>query len=250
MERVKEILSSPVFISIVIILVGIAAMGVFVLSTNNQKKSEQLPYVEYAQIGGKTIVDNKIVGDPTLTPAPDGSIPTIVPIEAPQVKVVIEEYGDFQCPACGTLYKTQLFDQVQQKYGSNVKFVFKNYPLANIHPFAFRSAEAVLAAGAQGKYWEMYNIIYQKQDSFGNPATGPNVEDLIAMAKEIKVADVPKLEKEIKNDFYRDAVRKDIDSGNRLGVTSTPTIFINGEKYKGNWSIEEISPLIDKILSN
>ena len=227
MERFKEIVLSPVFITIVIIVVGVGGLAAIVLSSKNKASSvNQQPYKEYAQIAGK-----------------EADINT-------QTKVTMEEYGDFECPACESFYQSGLVSQVQTKYGEKVKLIFRQFPLTSLHPYAFRGAEANLAAGSQGKFWEMHNKLYDTQPSFSNSdgtANGPTVDNLISMAKEIGVPDMTKFSDEMKTDAYHDAVEKDMNRGNGLGVNATPTIFLNGQKYSGNWTIDDISAVIDKI---
>lgn len=226
MERFKEIILSPITISILIILIGVGAFGFFVFKGKNVYSTPQMPYLEYSSVNNLPY---------------DGKT---------QSKVIIEEYGDFQCPACLGLYQSHMIDQVQSKYKDKVKFTFRNFPLVTVHPYAFRGAEAALAAGAQGKFWEMYNKLYQSQAQFGNPAFGPNVNDLVEMAKSTGVTDIAKFEEQVNNDEFRDAVDRDVNRGTNLGVNSTPTIYINGQVFKDNWTVDAISPVIDKIISS
>src|SRR6185369_17631925 len=113
-------------------------------------------------------------GSVSGTPPSDTPAPPITASEwskgPKDAKVTLIEYGDFQCPACGTYYP--MVKKINEEYGDKVLFVFRNFPLYTIHPNAGISAQAAEAAGLQGKYWEMYDLLFQKQDewSSSNPA--------------------------------------------------------------------------------
>src|SRR6266850_4715184 len=90
--------------------------------------------------------------------------------------ITLVEYGDYECPHCGAAYP--VIKKIQKKMGDQLRFIFKNFPLTNIHPFAESAAEAAEAAGGQGKFWEMHDAIYENQDSLSEetiPALAKNI---------------------------------------------------------------------------
>ena len=140
------------------------------------------------------------------------------------------EYGDYQCGHCGHAYP--IIKAVQQEMGNNVKFVFRNFPLNEPHPDAFKAAVAAEAAALQNKFWEMHDIIYENQESL-------DWESLTIYAEKIGL-DVGRFQNDIKKDTVTVKVEDDFESGVRSGVNGTPSFFINGEKYDGDWEEYEL----------
>ncbi len=149
-------------------------------------------------------------------------------ISTDSAKVTLVEFGDFQCPACAAYHP-----EVKKIINSNkdkLNFVFRNFPLSQ-HQNALVAAEAAEAAGEQGKYWEMYDILYEKQNDW---AESRKPLDLFSQyAKDIKL-DVEKFKKAVNENKFSDKINKDKTDGTALGVTSTPTFYINSEKFSGS----------------
>jgi len=140
--------------------------------------------------------------------------------------VTLVEYGDYECPHCGRAYP--IVKQVQQRMGKRLRFVFRNFPLRESHPNAEHAAEAAEAAGAQGKFWEMHDILFHNQDALED-------EDLIMYAARIGI-DFQRVSQELAAGIYTRKVRDDFRGGVRSGVNGTPTFFINGSRFDGNWT--------------
>lgn len=142
------------------------------------------------------------------------------------IEAVLElvEYGDYQCPYCGRAYP--MVKSIQQKLGPNLRFVFRNFPLAKIHPQAISAAVATEAAAMQGKFWEMHDIIFENQNAL-------NADDMFVYAKAIGL-DLELFKEDIQRPDLLSKVDRDFESGMRSGVNRTPTFFVNGEKYEGN----------------
>jgi protein-disulfide isomerase len=157
------------------------------------------------------------------------------PANAP---VTLTEYGDYQCPYCGEAYS--IVKQLQQKFGNNLRFVFRNFPLAQIHAHAEVAAEAAEAAGAQNKFWEMHDYLYEHQDKLAAP-------QLIAAAKPLGL-DVERFTDDLNQHAYAERVREDFLSGVRAGVNGTPTFFINGVRHDGAWDLDSLSEAINAQL--
>jgi protein-disulfide isomerase len=141
-------------------------------------------------------------------------------------KVTIVEFSDFQCPACGRAEPT--VRALQQQLGDGVKLVWKNLPL-EMHPFARPAAEAALAAGAQGKFWEMHDLLFDHQQALDRAS-------LDAYAKQLGL-DVKKFDKALDTHAFAAAVDADLASAKQLGINGTPTFFVDGQRI-GNWTTE------------
>jgi protein-disulfide isomerase len=146
------------------------------------------------------------------------------------------EYGDYQCPYCEQAY--QILKQVHRRVGHALRFVFRHFPLAEIHPFAFRVAEAAEAAGAQGKFWEMHAMLYENQHALDGP-------DLVRYAGFIGL-DVARFVSELEDRTWGARVREDFMTGVRSGVNGTPTFFVNGVRHDGPWDADT---LIDALAA-
>lgn len=163
---------------------------------------------------------------------------------AKDAKVVLVEFGDFECPACGAAYP--IVTQIISEYDGKIKFVFREFPLPN-HVNGKISAYAAEAAGAQGKFFEMYDALYQNQKDWGedkNP--GAFFEKY---AKNISL-DVNKFKSDVENKKYDERIQKDVNDGNALGVSATPTFFINGEKITGGLPYDQFKAKIDTALKS
>jgi protein-disulfide isomerase len=137
--------------------------------------------------------------------------------------VELVEFSDFQCPFCQRMAPT--LKEVKQKYPDKVKIVYRQFPLTNIHPFAFKAAEASLCANEQGKFWELHDVMFSDQKKLG-------VSDLKAAAKSLGM-DEGKFNSCLDSGRYVEQVQKDSKEAQRLGVTGTPAIFINGVQLNG-----------------
>src|SRR5690606_29862238 len=116
----------------------------------------------------------------------------------------------------------------QEALGADLRFVFRNFPLSELHPHARHAAEAAEAAAAQGSFWEMHDAIFEHQDALGDA-------ELIGYAAQLGL-DTDRLATELGAGVYAKRVSDDFRSGVRSGVNGTPTFFINGERYDGQWS--------------
>lgn len=159
-------------------------------------------------------------------------------------KVTLVEFGDFQCPACADAYS--IVKQVEKDYGDKLNLVFRNYPLPQ-HANALPAAEAAEAAGAQGKFWEMYAKLYENQDkwsSVGNP-----IDIFTQYAKDLGL-DVDKFTGDVKGEKYKDRILSDQNDGNTIAINATPTFFLDGQKLEGIPSLDNLKSLIDQKLSS
>ena len=154
------------------------------------------------------------------------------PDDAP---VTLTEYGDFECPHCGAAHP--VVQQVRRTLGPNLRFVFRHFPLSQAHPHAQRAAEAAEAAGAQGEFWGMHDLLFENQDALED-------SDLLRYAVTLKL-DAKRFERELAAGLYRDRVRRDFRSGVRSGVNGTPTFFVNGVRHDGSWDLPTLTAAIE-----
>ncbi|HLX69086.1 MAG TPA: DsbA family protein [Verrucomicrobiae bacterium] len=148
-------------------------------------------------------------------------------IKAP---VALVEYGDYECPYCGQAYP--IVKAVQKRLGNRLCFAFRNFPLANMHPHAEHAAEAAEAAAAQGRFWEMHDLLYENQVALDDA-------DLEEYASTLGL-DSQRLMEEVRSGAHTARIREDFRGGARNGVNGTPTFFINGERYDGELSEEAL----------
>lgn len=172
-----------------------------------------------------------------LTPPVSERDHTAGPESAP---VTLVEYGDYECPYCGMAHP--IVKAAQQRLGNQLRFVFRNFPLREIHPHAQHAAEAAESAAAQGEYWKMHDAIFEHQHALED-------EDLVAYADSLGL-DGQRVAADLANETYAKHVREDFRSGVRSGVNGTPTFFINGERYNGPWAdqVRFIAALQDAAL--
>jgi protein-disulfide isomerase len=139
--------------------------------------------------------------------------------------IELVEYGDYQCPHCGAAYP--IIKSIQKKLGNKLKFVFRNFPLAESHPNATNAAIATEAAAVQGKFWEMHDAVFEHQRDLSDAA-------LIKCAQKTGL-DISKFKSDFDKQEIQDKVQSDLESGVRSGVNGTPSFFINGKKYNDSW---------------
>ena len=153
-------------------------------------------------------------------------------------KVVVVEFSDFQCPYCSRAATT--VHDIKQKYADKVLFVFRQYPLS-FHENAHASAEASLAAHAQGKFWELHDKMFENQRKLDRAA-------LDGYAKDVGL-NVAEFKKALDDKKYKDAVDAELKLGEEVAVDGTPTMFINGKRVANPTSTEEVSKAIDEALA-
>jgi protein-disulfide isomerase len=151
--------------------------------------------------------------------------------------IELVEYGDYQCPHCGRAYP--IIKDIQARLGKKLKFVFRNFPLSEAHPNAEHAAIAAEAAGAQGKFWEMHDMIFENQESLED-------SDLVDYAKKIGL-NIAKFETDFEKPEFSKKVASDFEDGIRSGVNGTPSFFINGEKYDGDWEENHFLTRLKKL---
>ncbi|ELZ00854.1 formate/nitrite transporter family protein [Natrialba asiatica] len=153
------------------------------------------------------------------------------PDDAP---LTLVQYADFECPSCGNLY--DVLERLQNQLGDQFRVVFRHFPLTSVHPHALRAAEAAEAAAAQGKFWEMHDVLYENQGALA-------ADDLVRYAAEIGL-DTDRFVRELENGVHQERIEADVSSGAQSGVDGTPTVFINGRRYDGPAELDALHEAI------
>lgn len=156
---------------------------------------------------------------------------TIGPNDAP---VTLVEYGDYECSFCAQAH--QIIKQIMEDMGSRLQFVFRNFPLTEIHKSALPAALAAEAAGAQGKFWEMHDLLYEEQPDL-------NSEGLLLCADRLGL-DHELFARDIEGARYMKKIRDDFGSGTASAVDGTPSFFINGYRHEGSWDYGSLTSAI------
>lgn len=194
---------------ITLVVVILAIGGIFIFT--NHKSSTQT-----TTASSSATVSNHVEGD----------------LKSP-VKLVV--YGDFQCPACGAFYPIE--SQVLQKYLSQISFTFREFPLTSLHPNAWSAARAAEAAGLQGQFFPMYNLLYQYQNSWSNLGNPQPFFDQLASGLKLNIN---KFNSDYASSAVNNTINADYQSGLKLGVQGTPTFYLNG-KQLDNTKIDTVT---------
>jgi protein-disulfide isomerase len=140
------------------------------------------------------------------------------------------EYGDYECPYCGAAHGS--VTEILRVLGDDVRFAFRNFPLGQIHPHAVQAANAAEAAGAQGEFWGMHDLLFENQRHL-------DTQSLLAYARSLGL-DLQRFGADLTQQTYAERVRQDFLSGVRSGVNGTPTFFVNGIRHNGGYDPESL----------
>jgi protein-disulfide isomerase len=177
----------------------------------------------------------KVLLDPIRTNIATAGYPSQGPEAAP---VTIVEFSDFQCPFCGGLFPT--LKVIEKNYPDKVRLVYRQFPLTNIHPFAQKAAEASLCANDQKRFWEFHDSMFGDQMHL-------TVDDLKKRAVDLKL-NTAEFNSCLDSGSKSGVVKWDIDEGTKAGVSSTPSMFINGRLLSGNQPYADIREIIEDEL--
>lgn len=161
-----------------------------------------------------------------------------------QSKVTLIEYGDFQCPYCAQYHP--ILKQVQQQFDKEIFFQFRNFPLTNPHPNAFAASRAAEAAAMQDKFWEMHDLLYQSQNQWKEVSDAPSV--FAEYAKQLGL-NVAKFKTDYASSTVNDLINADMAEGTRLGVTGTPSFFLDGKKVEINADVASFEKVIKAAIA-
>lgn len=152
--------------------------------------------------------------------------------------IQLVEYGDYECPYCAEALPT--IQALQENFGENLLVVFRNFPLEEMHPDANNAALAAEAAARQNKFWEMHDLLYENQDRL-------DAESLFGFAEELGL-DMEKFQQDLQDSALQQHIEDDLESGMRSGVNGTPSFFINGTKYNGEWDYTTLESVFYSLI--
>jgi protein-disulfide isomerase len=212
----------------------IVAFAAFIAACNNVPKNGN----------GNTPANRPLTQQTPNAAAPVGAQPPNM-LGSPTASVTVEEFADYQCPTCAQIHT--VMKNVQSAYGSRIKFIFRNYPLTQIHKNAFDAAVAAEAAGRQGKYWDMQNMMFQNQQAWSN---SNDVRTVFNGYAETLGLDVERFKSDMAGMETKERVQRDMERGRALNISSTPTILINGQSVPyEQMKLETLRQIIDAELA-
>ena len=153
--------------------------------------------------------------------------------------VTLVEYGDYECPYCGAAYP--IVKELQARMGDRLRFVFRNFPITTSHPHAEQAAEAAEAGAAQGRFWEMHDLLYENQTQLRD-------QDLHAYAEQLGL-DVEQFDKDLAEHVHAPRVREDFMSGVRSGVNGTPSFYVNGARHDDSYDFETLLAALERAAA-
>lgn len=165
-------------------------------------------------------------------------------------KVVMIEYGDFQCnPGCKTLHEN--YAPIMDEYKDSVAFVYRNFPITSIHPNTLAASATAEAAGLQGEYWKMWNLLFEKQAEWSSASPDQRTALFESYAKDLKL-NMDSYQEALRNPSLTKKISFDQALGQQDGVTGTPTLLINGVKLDGEkyMSTEALKKTLDEAIKN
>ena len=148
------------------------------------------------------------------------------------------EYGDYKCPYCGEAFP--IVKDLQKEMGGDLRFIFRNFPLTEIHRHALAAAGAAEAAALQDRFWEMHDMLYENQDKLRD-------RDLIARAQTLKL-NIERFMSDLSSHEVITKIQEDFSGGIRSGVNGTPTFFINGLRHDGSYEYEDLLAALQEQL--
>ena len=210
--------SLPFVIIVIVLVAGIAAFMVFGRKKTNDSNNAFVATPAQVSVSA-------------ATPLPQASPTATIPIEKPNVKVsspvVLEEYGDYQCPPCGLLYP--VLKDIEHEYGKQLQIVFHHFPLTKIHKNAMNAARAAEAARNQGKFWEMHDRLYRNQNAW------KDLDDprpmFIQYARDLGL-NADRFTRDLDSPDVEQRIAADMQKGTSIGITGTPTLLIDGNMLR------------------
>ncbi len=184
-------------------------------------------------LGGQTDADLPRYLDRLVDPETDH---ILGPVDAP---LTLVEYGDFECPFCARA--TGVTKELRNRFGDRFRYVFRHLPLPDVHPHAELAARAAVAADAQGRFWDMHDLLYKHQDEM-------EYEDTVVYAIDLGL-DMERFLKDLESDWAAERVRRDAASAEASGVQGAPTFFIGNRRHTGPYDAESLARELEQLES-
>ncbi len=157
-----------------------------------------------------------------------------------QSTVKIVEFADFECPGCAQA--SPVLTQLVNQYPGQVQLIYRHFPLPQ-HTGAGLAAEAAEAAGSQGKFWEMHDLLFTHQTEF-------TTNDIMQLAGQIKGLNLDQFKQDLQQHKFKNLVDQDFSTARQLNLNATPTLFINGVKYNQNPTLDNLTSTVNQLLEN
>jgi len=154
--------------------------------------------------------------------------------------VTIVEYGDFECPNCKQA--APAVKHLLERHAGRLRIAYRHFPLEEVHPHAFAAALAAEAAGAQGKFWQMHDLLFENQNHL-------KPHQLRTYAEKLEL-DMKRYDYEMRDEVYWQRVREDVEGANRCGVRSTPTFFVNGRFHDISYGLQRLAEGVEAVLKS
>jgi protein-disulfide isomerase len=207
------------FIIIIIVLAGAVGVGILLATWSAHKSDSTFATTNQSTPPGGN--------SPPSTQAPVQSAPLARPNVKVSSPVVVEEYGDYQCPPCGQLYPE--LKQIEAEYGDQLRIVFHHFPLTKLHKNAMAAAHAAEAARNQTKFWEMHDRLYRNQKEWSELDDPRPV--FISYARELKL-NIPQFTADMESNLVDQRINADMQRAASMGISGTPTILIEGQMLR------------------
>lgn len=228
----------------VVIAIAFLISGILIGTAFNQRAAGSEVTVEMVSTAVAAAVSNSLRAQATASPAAPAKLnvsadddPSWGPPNAP---VTIIEFSDFQCPFCGRFHQ-DTYDQIRQNYAGKIRFVYRDFPIVQLHPYAEISAQTADCVNEQGKFWPYHDLLLSNQDIAG-------ARDLRKFAAQLEL-DMSQYDNCVATQRYQQEVAKDLQDGANYGVQGTPTFFINGQPLVGAQPYAVFASVIDAELA-
>ncbi|KKQ40920.1 MAG: hypothetical protein US59_C0043G0005 [Candidatus Levybacteria bacterium GW2011_GWB1_37_8] len=231
--RAKEL---GIWVGVIAILIG--GLWFLIASVNNSPSPSAPAQIKIPEVSNQDFIKSpQLASGSARLPSPEGEA------NGRQARVTLVEYADFQCPACKAYFPlvTKLSSDIK-----DLRIVYRFFPLSNIHKNAMISSQAAYAAGLQGKFWEMHDMIFENQDSWSNTQAR---DIFIDYAKKLNL-DSNKFESDMTSDATRKFITQEMNKAISLGINSTPTFFVNGKHIQNPAGYEAFKKIIQDELAN
>jgi len=220
------LIASTIALANVVLALAFFSAGFYVRGWTGQQPATPPPTGEASLVGEVRVPNVSAGDDPARGPA--------------KALVTVIEFSDFQCPFCKAFFH-QTLPRLIADYGTRVRFVYRDFPINQIHPEAQQAAEAAQCAFEQGRFWEYHDRLFQHQETLAVP-------DLKRHARALGL-DATAFERCLESREFRSEVEKDLEDGRRYGVNGTPTFFINGRKVVGAQPQATFKQIIEEELA-
>ncbi len=230
----------------ILIGVSVGLIGLFMITSDSDEGTNNISS-SIEQVSQIQATDHVYIGEPKEVTVNDAGEASVADDTS---KVTIVEYGDFGCPACFQAFP--IIEELKAEYGSDLRFIFRHFPLSSIHPNATAAHRAAEAAGNQGKFFEMHDLLYERQQFWARQTSGLNVSAAIdvfkSYAEELEL-DMDQYNTDVESLEVFEVIDAQSDGGASLGITGTPTFFINDERIETPRNTEQFRELIDAAIA-